>query len=111
MMRTLLLLSIVGTLACGIEVDIDGDDHGTSDPCGAMCGAQAAAGCSNFSLQTCQRSCLALYNAAPRCAAELDAVTRCAAGSRYVCTDGRPTIDACRAEVDAAGRCMNAQAR
>ena len=111
MMRTLLLLSIVGTLACGIEVDIDGDDDGAGDPCGAMCAAQAAASCPNFSMQTCQRSCLALYNAAPRCAAALDTLTRCAARSRYVCTDGRPMADACHPEVAAASACMNPSAR
>lgn len=111
MMRTLLLLSIVGTLACGIDLDLDGDDDSTSDPCGAMCLAQSAAGCPNFSTQSCQRTCLGLYSAAPRCTAELDALTRCAARSHYVCSDGRPRIDVCTAELDAATRCMNASQR
>lgn len=111
MMRNLfLLLTIVGTAACGIEIDIDGDD-GAGDPCQPMCRAQAAAGCASFSADNCLRSCRALYNAAPRCTAQLDAVTRCAARSTYACVDGRPTINTCRAEADAAGRCMGPATR
>jgi hypothetical protein len=111
MMRTLLLLSIVGTLACGIDIDLDGGDDAASDPCGAMCLAQAAANCPGFSMQSCQRTCLGLYNAAPRCTDALDALTRCAAHSRYACTDGRPMADACHVEVVAASACMNGQPR
>ena len=110
MKRTLLLLlSIVSTLACGIDIELDGDAE--RDPCDAMCLAQAAAGCADFSMNTGQRACRSLYAAAPACEAQLDALTTCAARSRYACSDGRPRIDACRAESDAAGRCMNAQGR
>lgn len=105
----LLLLSIVGTVACGIDIDLD--DSSERDPCDAMCLAQASASCASFSMSRCQSACRSLYATAPRCEAALDAVTRCAARSTYTCTDGRPTITTRVAEVDAAGRCMNAQER
>ena len=101
-----LLLTILSTAACGIELDVDGD-LSDRDPCASMCAAQAAAGCAGFSADSCRRACRALYDAAPRCGAQLDAVTRCAARSAYTCSNGRPTIQTCRAEADTAGRCID----
>jgi hypothetical protein len=105
----LILLAIVGTLACGIDIDLD--DSSERDPCDAMCLAQASASCASFSMNRCQSACRSLYAATPRCEAELDAAMRCASRSTYTCTDGRPTITSCVAELDATGRCLNAQER
>mgnify|MGYP001405731816 CR=1 FL=1 len=108
MKRNLLLLSIVSTLGCGIDITLD--DVGRT-PCEAMCDAQASAGCAGFSTARCESACGAFYTQAPRCEAALDAAMLCAARSTYACTDGRPTAASCRAEVQAAGRCIDAQPR
>ena len=110
-MKKLLLGSLfVGALSmlstgCGdIEVPL------SATLCEDMCEAQSRAACGSFNATTCQRSCRAIYQQAPRCEAQLDAALRCGIASGYTCSGSLTRVRGCETEGRAMMSCLDAAA-
>lgn len=117
MIRWSLLVALAAVVGCGTPVNNSGtggtvSDSGTGggggNTCNDSCAAQARANCSAFQMGPCVSSCQAQYNAAPSCAALLDAAVRCAASATYTCSamSNRPTTTSCVAEGLMALQCV-----
>ena len=88
------------------------DDGGAStggSTCNTVCGAQARAGCTSFSMGSCVSSCQAQLSAAPGCASTLASAARCADTATFTCdADGTPDTTMCTAEAIAYLGCVTA---
>ncbi|MEZ4389462.1 MAG: hypothetical protein R3A48_00090 [Polyangiales bacterium] len=90
-----------------LPIDDGGATGGSS--CSTFCGAQARAGCTNFSMGSCVSTCQAQLGGLSSCAPAFEAAARCASTATFTCdADGTPDTDMCAAEALAFLTCVRA---